>query len=65
MIPGGRGIPEDQDIPPAISEFLDIINLQENPRNIRWITVYLKDLQDLITNGKPIKSYNYYLVGEE
>jgi hypothetical protein len=65
MIPGGRGIPEDQDIPPAISEFLDIINLQENPRNIRWITVYLKDLQELITNKKPITSYNYYLREEE
>ena len=65
LVPGGKGLPEDQDVPPAMTEILNLLNIQENPRTIRWIGVYLKDLQNLITNGEPIKSYGYYLVGEE
>jgi hypothetical protein len=65
MIPGGRGLPEEAEIPSSLLEFLEVLKLEENPRNIRWITVYLKDLQELITNKKPITSYNYYLREEE
>ena len=61
LIPGGKGLPEDQEIPSAMEEVLKGLNIQENPRTIRWIAVYLKDLKEMKSNKTPIRKFNYYL----
>ena len=61
LIPGGRGLPEDHEIPSPMTEILNVLNIQENPRTIRWIAVYLKDLQEMKSNKTPIRKFNYYL----
>ena len=60
LIPGAVNLPEDMEVPPQLTDLFQRLEIDEDPKTIRWIAVYLDDLLKLRTENKPIKRYNYY-----
>ena len=61
LVPGGVKVPNDMEVPRPVIDICERLNIQENPRNIRWIAFYLKDIIKLRESGNVPNKFGYYL----
>ena len=60
LVPGAVKIPEETEVPPSIIDICERLNIHANPRNIRWIAFYLKDIVKLKETGTIPQKFGYY-----
>ena len=61
LVPGGLKVPDDIEVPTPIIDICERLNIKDNPRNIRWIAFYLKDIIKLREGGGLPNKFGYYL----
>ncbi len=61
LVRGALNIPEDIEVPKPIIDICERLKIQTNPRNIRWIAFYLKDIIKLRESGSVPNKFGYYL----